>query len=482
MLKNATITTRIFLSTFAAAVAITIAATSAAADQCHPGKYDPAPLRSKALPSFSPPAVSKNKPPMTLSPGVQPELILDGGATGASLYVKTMKRLDAEAPAKIEAAKQALLDNTIEKYKRASVLRLGASAAKRLDDDNSYIAFSEKLIALLPDYFGSYEKNQLAHAYMRIGAQQKAYTMFKDWFADSEFVRLKDLEAMAQAAESSGAYEDAILYLGCQLLSKPIQSRQENAVILKKFQLSAKHGEITKIQNSVKEFSEFLESRSMKKQILTKAKYYELGAAFLRDAGYQELSSEMTKNNANKKLTRLQKALRKESTECEKGQAQACLALGEIYKYETYFRTERFEANKQACALGAQSGCVRAATSYQYGIGVPEDKDLAHDLFRKACEENIGEACQGAALKYLPTLNGLKTRGGDMQKARSFHSMGCELDYAKSCFSLGNSYRKPKDKTTKADPDKALIYFTKSCKLGEKWACKRAKTLKAELR
>ena len=81
---------------------------------------------------------------------------------------------------------------------------------------------------------------------------------------------------------------------------------------------------------------------------------------------------------------------------CDRGQGQACLELGEMLRsgHRGPRDVERAAmAFERACDRGVAKGCGAAGLLYLTGQGVAEDRPRAARLLKQACDEQVMQAC-----------------------------------------------------------------------------------------
>jgi TPR repeat protein len=188
---------------------------------------------------------------------------------------------------------------------------------------------------------------------------------------------------------------------------------------------------------------------------------------------------------------------------CEDDDLAACVKAGkEAYEDDQdYDKTKKYE--KKACDGGEAQGCELLAGLYLLGKGVKKDEEKAVELFQKACDGDDAHGCEALG-KMFRDGRGVTA---DLGKAKKFLTKACDADAYGACTSLALDAMKSGDKDkgvelmtkacngddkigcmglgalylhgngVKKDLEKAKQILGKSCKLGEKSACKKLEEL-----
>ena len=114
-----------------------------------------------------------------------------------------------------------------------------------------------------------------------------------------------------------------------------------------------------------------------------------------------------------------------------------------------------------ACKPGAATECVKIADEL-YDKDAKVFPETAAELYRIACADKTGHACERAA-----EYEGI---GKHWDKVREYAAQGCELGHAKACYRLGST--EVDGNGTPKNMTKALELFKKSCDLGFVGGCR----------
>ncbi|MBF0121496.1 MAG: SEL1-like repeat protein [Desulfobacterales bacterium] len=189
---------------------------------------------------------------------------------------------------------------------------------------------------------------------------------------------------------------------------------------------------------------------------------------------------------------------------CDRGEAQACHNLGNMYYHGKGVEQDDLKAielYKKACDRGEAQACHNLGNMYYQGKGVEQDDLKAIELYKKACDRgeaqachNLGnmyyqgkgveqddlkaielciKACDGGEAQACFTLGWLYHEGErfkqDYFKAIEFYTKACDRREARACHNLGNMYSQGEG--VKQDYFKAIEFYTKACDRGEARAC-----------
>lgn len=97
---------------------------------------------------------------------------------------------------------------------------------------------------------------------------------------------------------------------------------------------------------------------------------------------------------------------------CRSGKANACIELGSRVPDGEAFRLYR-----EACELGSNDGCVRVATAYRYGTGVPRSEVRATRQLSETCALSL------RLLGARPSAGGPGLRPGDQTTRIQVHKV-----------------------------------------------------------
>jgi TPR repeat protein len=127
---------------------------------------------------------------------------------------------------------------------------------------------------------------------------------------------------------------------------------------------------------------------------------------------------------------------------------------------------------EQACAGGIGEACNHLGFMHENGNGVALDNSQAIALYSKACMANYVLGCFDLGVMYE------HGRGVPQDeayvRAAAEYSIVCDANGGAGCSNLGNLYWHGGNGLVK-DNEKARLYLTKGCSLGNQWGCDRLK-------
>jgi len=119
-------------------------------------------------------------------------------------------------------------------------------------------------------------------------------------------------------------------------------------------------------------------------------------------------------------------------------------------------------ACRHACDLGHSNSCGRLGEHYR----LAGDTAQARRWFEHACKGGSGVGCQGAA-ELAPHAD----KAEWFVKARQYHRVHCDQDYAPSCLALARLHEAGLGGP--ADRGVAAHYLQRACALGENAGCRQ---------
>ena len=414
------------------------------------------PVRAKSLGAYCKPAKSHPS-----SQGMLPKL-------DKNWYQDALR----EAPDNIARAADVTELTKLSTRQQIRILEKGIYSANFIKDDDSLIAFSERLQNNLGATVPEHYQDDLAHAYFTAGRYQDAYKTYKAWFTPKSSFNKDSFRQMARVAEDAG--DNA---LAADVLEKMLsQSKKRYGGHAKQadfyldiIRLRAKLKDRQALDIHSAGLSDLMTTR-FEKQPLSKARYFEEAVSFLRGSNFTDLALKLEDQAVDPNVATLRNQAQTYEADCLAQSTSAGMDLVDIYKGESGLESKRFEASQTACELGEMKGCYVEAIFHLYGAHTNKNQEKAHAKFAQACADGLGDACHGAAMIHL--------QGGtspDIEKTRYFHTLGCEKKSSRSCYALANNFMRPKDTSVVPDPKKARKYYKKACKLGAQSACIAAK-------
>lgn len=124
---------------------------------------------------------------------------------------------------------------------------------------------------------------------------------------------------------------------------------------------------------------------------------------------------------------------------------------------------------KAQCEQKKQSACGEYALYMAMGVGgIPEDRKKAEQLVRGPCETTgEGNSCHALGYLYETGIDGKR----DQVKAMELYEKACTAKAPDACGELGLVYFNGNRSPTGGDPEKAVMYLTKACELGDRMSC-----------
>ncbi len=149
-------------------------------------------------------------------------------------------------------------------------------------------------------------------------------------------------------------------------------------------------------------------------------------------------------------------------TGCAKGQAVACLTLGQRYLGKPdKDMAKAVAATRRACDLGVAYGCYVAASLVRNHIHKGKVTPDVVQLMNKGCGLKNAASCNSLATFYA--------QGKNYRKSNPLYLKACKLGYGLGCFNAGNIYRVGEG--VPVDYKKAASFFERSCKLKQAKGC-----------
>lgn len=159
---------------------------------------------------------------------------------------------------------------------------------------------------------------------------------------------------------------------------------------------------------------------------------------------------------------------------CAGGDANACCQLGSMYDYGLHVEQDYSKARElytKACNAGNAAGCHYLGSLFDLGNGINKDEaiawlfyDQAINLYMNACNTGDAKSCYGLAELYSLLFS-------DPLLHIKFFNKSCDGGHSDGCHELGNIYAT--GKVVKQDKSKAMKFYAKACKNGNRKSCKK---------
>ena len=144
---------------------------------------------------------------------------------------------------------------------------------------------------------------------------------------------------------------------------------------------------------------------------------------------------------------------------CDRGVANGCAALGELYaKGLGGARQDSEQAVKfheKACEGGFGASCAELGEMLSWGRSVKKDVPRALELFEKSCLLWRLNACESLADAYFEGANAPQ----DIAKAFNFYGIACYNGLKPACTNLGAIYERGIGEAIKADENEGPRAF-----------------------
>lgn len=155
--------------------------------------------------------------------------------------------------------------------------------------------------------------------------------------------------------------------------------------------------------------------------------------------------------------------------ECDAGNAEACVDLGQLHRRGAGVSQNKGRAAslyQRACDLDSGRGCRELGQSYRFGHGVGRDSTRAFSLYEQACDLGDGVGCYYFGQVYRHG-NGVPK---DYERASAIFELGCDLGASLSCTS-GATLHHPGQRGEVKDPVRWQAFAQKACDLEEEYYC-----------
>jgi TPR repeat protein len=122
-------------------------------------------------------------------------------------------------------------------------------------------------------------------------------------------------------------------------------------------------------------------------------------------------------------------------------------------------------ACEHQCKQGSGESCSNLGAMYYHGYNVPQDDELAVELFDKACERGIAAGCHNLGL-MVATGRGAER---DPKRAAKLFKLACNAGEGSACNNLGAAHEKGEG--VEQDSTRALGLFKRACNGGDAAGC-----------
>ncbi|QRN41438.1 MAG: hypothetical protein GKC53_04760 [Neisseriaceae bacterium] len=164
------------------------------------------------------------------------------------------------------------------------------------------------------------------------------------------------------------------------------------------------------------------------------------------------------------------KSIEKQIAQCDGGELEACMKLGEYYNNDINQSTKYYN---QACGLNSADGCTRAGLNY---LIEGKNTSQALSLFNKSCMlDGIKKGCYW--LGHL-SRNGILV-SQNYQNALQYFGKACNIGDSESCLALGDLFREGNG--VPQDYGKAFEFYDQACQRNYINACVSAEEMKEVL-
>lgn len=151
---------------------------------------------------------------------------------------------------------------------------------------------------------------------------------------------------------------------------------------------------------------------------------------------------------------------------CQRGQALACVMLGELIGERAGDASAAFALFERACAAGEASGCAARARARVLGAGTPQDVKAGRRELEALCRERVEAGCVALATTLVHPPAGQRADGA---RAAKLFERACAAGSAPACGELGAL--RLAGIGGKADDVAAITLLERACDRGHASAC-----------
>ncbi len=187
-----------------------------------------------------------------------------------------------------------------------------------------------------------------------------------------------------------------------------------------------------------------------------------VGLIVLASRGDSPKSGESPGETVNADAAALEKS-------CDKGDAAACVSLGERIEKVEENKARAAELYQKACDAKNAQGCIRRGKLQLSGALGDRNPTLALSLFAKACAMGSGDGCQEQGAMAASGFGPEKAEGA-AAAAAALYKKGCDLKSGAACFALAMMVYNGQGGLEKNDAE-ALKTFELSCNYGAATGC-----------
>ena len=373
----------------------------------------------------------------------------------------------------VAAAKTRLKLPDLSREDRIETIKGARLDAHRLKDYPLFLAWMEELESLTGEDAPGYLHRSMGIAHAAVGNVAEAHDYNSRWYDTASHVSERDLKRLAAVAEEAGDYARAESYL------EEFFEKLHDASILSKLHALGGLSRVASLANNrletekrVSAFVAYKEEVIADDHLSSARIHLDVAEHLLRVGNTTEADFHRQAAQTEDVLT-LQAKLDELQTQCNSGDSVGCYMAGELYSDSILYRSEAFVTFQKGCMLGAWNACHREARSHRLGLGTPVNETLAQDLSLGACDAEFFDACAVAASYYVP-LAGKKNL--DVNRALELYTKACEADVAEACFGKAVIYHRGRH--IDADLERATTLYDKACRLELDFACERLRYIK----
>ena len=164
---------------------------------------------------------------------------------------------------------------------------------------------------------------------------------------------------------------------------------------------------------------------------------------------------------------------------CDKDNMDACNKAGQILYFQKKY-SEALTFYEKSCKLGGNGACYNAGLMYKQAQGTIGNLGKFFEYMQKSCDLGYSKSCVMVAEVYHSPRNYNMENQIQQNEIKTFeyYQKGCELNDGEACYWVGVFFHVGYGGIVK-DMKRAMEFFRKSCKLGDKDnGCSKYKDLK----
>jgi len=154
---------------------------------------------------------------------------------------------------------------------------------------------------------------------------------------------------------------------------------------------------------------------------------------------------------------------------------QACHLLADYMESVKKDFAKAFKVYKTNCVEYKYGHSCHKAAGYIYvGKGCQKDPDLAYQFFRKGCDLKYANSCLNAGILEASPITDkryARTEPLDPKMASELFKRACEGDIGEGCYRYASMFIKGVEGVIQKDMEEAFKFSLKACELGDLSGC-----------